>query len=62
MCPKHSRVLPRRLQGVWTSRYNRFNNATQVQLITHEHGYSGDTTHQNGTTVLTIFSIAGEET
>jgi hypothetical protein len=47
---------------MWTSRYSRFNNATQVQLITPEHGYSSDMTHQNGTTVLTIFSIAGEET
>jgi hypothetical protein len=37
----------------------QFNSATQVQLTTLRHGYSGDTTRQDGTTALTIFSIAG---
>jgi hypothetical protein len=37
----------------------RFNSATQTQLTTPEHGYSGGTTHQDGTTVLTMFSTAG---
>jgi hypothetical protein len=37
----------------------RFNSATQAQLITPGHGYSGDTTRQDGTTMLTMFSIAG---
>jgi hypothetical protein len=36
-----------------------FNRATQTQLTTPRHGYSGDTTRQDGTTVLTMFSIAG---
>jgi hypothetical protein len=36
-----------------------FNNATQSQLTTSGHGYSGDTTRQDGTTALTMFSIAG---
>jgi hypothetical protein len=30
-----------------------------AQLITPGHGYSGDMTRQDGTTVLTIFNIAG---
>jgi hypothetical protein len=37
----------------------RFNSATQTQLTTLGHGYSGDTTQQDGTTALTMFSIAG---
>jgi hypothetical protein len=37
----------------------RFNSATQSQLTTPGHGYSGDTTRQDGTTALTMFSIAG---
>jgi hypothetical protein len=37
----------------------RFNSATQTQLTTPGHGYSGDTTRQDGTTALTMFSIAG---
>jgi hypothetical protein len=37
----------------------RFNSATQSQLTTPRHGYNGDTTHQDGTTALTMFSIAG---
>jgi hypothetical protein len=37
----------------------RFNNATQNQLITPGHGYSADTTRQDGTIALTMFSIAG---
>jgi hypothetical protein len=36
-----------------------FNSATLVQLTTHRHDYSCDTTRQDGTTSLTIFSIAG---
>jgi hypothetical protein len=36
-----------------------FNSATQSQLITLGHGYSGDTTRQDGTTTLTMFNIAG---
>jgi hypothetical protein len=36
-----------------------FNSATQTQLTTPRHGYSGDTTRQDGTTALTMFSIAG---
>jgi hypothetical protein len=37
----------------------RFNNATHAQLTTPGHGYSGDTTRQDGTTALTMFSIPG---
>jgi hypothetical protein len=37
----------------------RFNSATQSQLTTPGHDYSGDTTRQNDTTALTMFSIAG---
>jgi hypothetical protein len=37
----------------------RFNSATQAQLTTPLHGYSGDMTQQDGTTTLTMFSIAG---
>jgi hypothetical protein len=37
----------------------RFNSATQFQLTTARHGYSGDMTRQDGTTMLTMFSIAG---
>jgi hypothetical protein len=37
----------------------RFNRATQTQLTTPGHGYSGDMTRQDGTTALTMFSIAG---
>jgi hypothetical protein len=37
----------------------RFNSATWAQLTTSRHGYSGDTTQQDGTTALTMFSIAG---
>jgi hypothetical protein len=37
----------------------RFNSATQSQLITPGHGYSGDMTRHNDTTSLTMFSIAG---
>jgi hypothetical protein len=36
----------------------QFNSATQAQLTTHEHVYSGDTIGQDDTTVLTLFSIA----
>jgi hypothetical protein len=36
-----------------------FSSAAQAQLTTHVHGYSGDTTRQDGTTTLTMFSIAG---
>jgi hypothetical protein len=36
-----------------------FNSAAQTQLTTPGHGYRGDTTRQDGTTALTIFSIAG---
>jgi hypothetical protein len=36
-----------------------FNSAMQAQLTTPGHGYSGDMTRQDGTTVLTMFSIAG---
>jgi hypothetical protein len=31
----------------------------QTPLTTPGHGYSGDTTRQDGTTALTMFSIAG---
>jgi hypothetical protein len=37
----------------------RFNSVTQSQLITLRHGYSCDTTRQDGTIALTIFNIAG---
>jgi hypothetical protein len=37
----------------------QFNIATQAQLTTLGHGYSGDTIGQDGTTVRTMFSIAG---
>jgi hypothetical protein len=37
----------------------RFNSATQSQLITLGHGYSGDTTRQDGTTALTMSNTAG---
>jgi hypothetical protein len=37
----------------------QFNSATQAQLTTHGYGYSGDTTRQDGTTALIMFSIAG---
>jgi hypothetical protein len=37
----------------------RFNSATQSQLATPGHGYSDDTTRQDGTTALTMFSISG---
>jgi hypothetical protein len=36
-----------------------FSSATQAQLTTPRHGYSDDTTRQDGTTTLTIFSITG---
>jgi hypothetical protein len=35
-----------------------FNSSTQAQLTTPGHGYSGDTTQQDDTTALTMFSIA----
>jgi hypothetical protein len=35
----------------------QFNSATQAQLTTPGHGYSGDMTRHDGTTVLTMFSI-----
>jgi hypothetical protein len=37
----------------------RFNSATHAQLTTPGYGYSGDTTRHDGTTTLTMFSIAG---
>jgi hypothetical protein len=37
----------------------RFNRATQAQLSTPGHGYSGNTTRQYGTTSLIMFSIVG---
>jgi hypothetical protein len=37
----------------------QFNNATLAQLTTPGHGYCSDTTRWDGTTALTIFSIAG---
>jgi hypothetical protein len=37
----------------------RFNSATQAQLTTPVHGYSGDTTRYDATTALSMFSIAG---
>jgi hypothetical protein len=37
----------------------RFNSAMQAQLTIPEHGYSGDMIQQDGTTALTMFSIAG---
>jgi hypothetical protein len=37
----------------------RFNSATSVQLTTSGRGYSGDTTRQDGTTTLAMFSTAG---
>jgi hypothetical protein len=37
----------------------QFNCATQAQLTTPGYGYSDDTTRQNDTTALTMFSIAG---
>jgi hypothetical protein len=37
----------------------QFNRAMWAQLTTPGHGYSGDMTRQDGTTVLTMFSIAG---
>jgi hypothetical protein len=37
----------------------RFNSATHAQLTTPGHGYNSDTTRQDGTTALTMFSIAG---
>jgi hypothetical protein len=40
----------------------RFNSATQTQLTTPGYGYSSDTTRQDDTTTLTMFSIASEET
>jgi ABC-type metal ion transport system substrate-binding protein len=58
MFPKHDRVLPRCLQDVQAATV-RFNIATQVQLTTTEHGYSGDTIRQDDTTALAMFS-AGE--
>jgi hypothetical protein len=36
-----------------------FNSATQTQLTTYRHGYSGYATRQDDTTALTMFSIAG---
>jgi hypothetical protein len=36
-----------------------FNSAMQSQLTTPGHGYSGDTTQQDSTTMRTMFSIAG---
>jgi hypothetical protein len=45
---KHSHVLLRRLQDVQTT-IVRFNSATQTQLTTYGHGYSGDTIRQDGT-------------
>jgi hypothetical protein len=46
-----------RLQDVQAATV-RFNSATQVQLTTPGHCYSGDTTQQDGTTALTMFSVA----
>jgi hypothetical protein len=57
MFPKHSRVLPRRLQDVQAT-IIRFNSATQAQLTTPLQGYSGDMTRQDGITALTMFSAA----
>jgi hypothetical protein len=37
----------------------RFNSATQAELTTPGHDYNGDITRQDGTTSLTMFSIAG---
>jgi hypothetical protein len=37
----------------------RFNRAMHAQLTTSGHEYSGDTTRQDGTTALTMFSVAG---
>jgi hypothetical protein len=37
----------------------QFNSTAHAQLTTPGHGYMGDTTRQNGTTALTMFSIAG---
>jgi hypothetical protein len=52
---KHGRVLPRSLQEVHTAKV-QFNSATQAQLTTYGHDYSGDTTRQDGTTALGLFS------
>jgi hypothetical protein len=52
---KHGRMLPRRLQDVQAT-IVQFNSVTQAQLTTLGHGYSGDTTQQDGTTALAMFS------
>jgi hypothetical protein len=36
-----------------------FNSTTQAQLTTPGHGYSDDTTRQDDTTALTMFSVTG---
>jgi hypothetical protein len=40
----------------------RFSSAMAAQLTIPGHDYSGDMTRQDGTTTLTIFSTAGDET
>jgi hypothetical protein len=55
MFSKHGRVLPRRLQDMQAATI-RLNSAMQGQLTTPGHGYSDDTTQQDDTTVLAMFS------
>jgi hypothetical protein len=46
---RHARALPAIVQ---------LYSATPAQLTTPGHAYSGDTTRQDGTTVLAMFSTA----
>jgi hypothetical protein len=53
----HARALLKHLQDVQTTTV-RLYSAASVQLVTLVHGYSGDTTQQDGTMVQAMFSIA----
>jgi hypothetical protein len=54
--PWHARALPKRLQDVQASTV-RLYSAVSAQLTTPGHGYSGDTTRQDGTTGLVMFNV-----
>jgi hypothetical protein len=57
MLLRHARALPKRLQDVHAAIVWLY-SAASAQLITFEHGYSGDMTQYDGITGRAMFSAA----
>jgi hypothetical protein len=54
---RHARVLPKHLQDVQAATV-RLYSAASAQLTTPGHGYRGDTTRYDDTTVRAMFNVA----